>query len=205
MKPHVRFLVDGARAAEELHDDGRRHEEAEAERNDGIRITHAAGEERGDHDQHADAGPLEVLAQAFHRRAAPGEERADAGQEEQEQADRHHQAVEPDGIEADLFGGELFRDDREHRAPENREATGQQNQIIEQEARFARNDAFQFGFALQVIEAVENQPDGGGDADGEEGDEVFSDGRFGERMHRADDAGARKERAVDAKEERGRR
>ncbi len=41
-------------------------------------------------------------------------------------------------------------------------------EIIKQEARLARNDAFQFGFALQEFETIENQPDRCRDADGKE-------------------------------------
>jgi len=67
-----------------------------------------------------------------------------------------------------------------------------------------RNDALEFGFALEIFRGDRDQPDGGGDADGEEADEVLSDGRFRERVDRTDDAGARQERAVDTKEERGR-
>jgi len=77
----VRLFVDGARAADEFHHDSRGDKEAETETNDRVGLAHAADEERGDDNQHADPRPLEILAQAFHRRAAPREQRAHAGEE----------------------------------------------------------------------------------------------------------------------------
>ena len=71
-------------------------------------------------------------------------------------------------IEADLLAGHGFRDDREQRAPQHREAACQQDQVIEQEAGFAGDHAFQLGLALQIVEPVEDQVDGGGDADSQE-------------------------------------
>ncbi len=103
-----------------------------------------AANRRADQHQRGDAGPLEVAPQALDRGAAPGEQRSDAGEEQQEQADGDHQAVEPVGIERDLFAGDGFGDHREQRAPEDREAACQQDQVVEQEAGFARDHAFQF-------------------------------------------------------------
>src|SRR5262249_35907746 len=88
-------------------------------------------------------------------------------------ANRDHQAVEPRRIETDLFARDGLRDDWEQRAPQDGEAARHQDQVVEQEARFARDYAFELRFTLEVIEAIEDQIDGRGYADRQERREVF--------------------------------
>src|SRR5207248_11551171 len=111
--------------------------------------------------------------------------------------------VVPVGVERNLVSAGPLGDDREQGAPQDREAARQQDQVVEQEARFARDDGFQFRFGLQVIETVENQVDGGRDAEREEGDEVLSDLRAGKGMDRLHDARSGEESAENAEEEGG--
>src|ERR1039458_3735726 len=93
---------DGVRAFVKLDKDGERHEEAEAEGDEGVGVAHAGGEEPDDQHQRRDAGPLEVAAETIGGSLGAGEKRADAGEEEQEEADGDAEAVVPIGIERDL-------------------------------------------------------------------------------------------------------
>ena len=77
-------------------------------------------------------------------------------------------AVKERTVHADLLTSESFRDDREQCAPQNREATSQQDQVIEEETRFTRENAFELRFALQVVQAAQDQIHGAGNADREE-------------------------------------
>src|ERR1039458_9029907 len=191
------------RAFIKLDEDGEGHEEAEAERDEGVEVPYAGGEERDHQHQRGDAGPLEVAAEAIGGSLAPGEEGADAGEEKQEEADGDHQAVVPIGVERDLVAADGFGDDGEQGAPENREAARQQDEVVEQEAGLAGDDAFELRLAFEVIQAVEDEINGGGDADGHEGDEILSDFGAGEGVYRLHHAGAGEEGAQDAEEESG--
>src|ERR1039458_959722 len=148
------------RAFIKLDEDGEGYEEAEAEGDEGVEVAYAGGEERNDQHQRGDTGPLEVAAQAIGGSLAPGEERADAGEEKQEEADGDHQAVVPIGVERDLVAADGFGDDGEQGAPENREAARQQDEVVEQEAGLAGDDAFELRLAFEVIQAVEDEING---------------------------------------------
>ena len=161
--------------AVELHQDGQRDEQTETEGNQRVEVPDSGGDQRAHQHQGRNPGPLEVAAQAFRRRSPPGEERTHTREEQQEQPDRHHQPVVPIGIERDFVARDGLADHREQRAPQHRETTGQQNQVVEQEARFARNHALQLGLALEVVQPVQDQEDHRRDADGQEADEVLAD------------------------------
>ena len=90
---------------------------------------------------------------------APRDQRADAGQQQQEQPDGNVHAIEERPVDADLFAVDGFGDHREQRAPQDREAARQQDQVVKQETRFARENAFQLRFALQIIQAIQDQVD----------------------------------------------
>ncbi len=93
------------------------------------------------------AGQDKVAPDALERCAAPRQERADAGEEEKEEADRQRDAVKERRADSDLVALHVLRDDGEQRAPQDREAGGKQNQVIEEEARLARDQRFQFVLA----------------------------------------------------------
>ena len=82
-------------AADELLRDGAGHEgaqrEAQARRPDGRRPNHLSVAGRHDRRRHR---PEERIAEVRQRRLAPGEQRTDAGQQQQDEADRHHPLVE---------------------------------------------------------------------------------------------------------------
>src|SRR5579884_3547676 len=126
-----------------------------------------AEEGERDHQQHrAECGPLEGAAQAFERAAAPGDERTYAGQEKQKQADRNINAIEKRTVDGNLVAGDRFGDNREERAPEDGEAACQQDKIVEQEARFTRYNALERSFAFEIGQAVEDEIDDCGYANG---------------------------------------
>ena len=149
-------------------------------------------------------GTRKRAPQALERRAPPRQQRRHAHQKQQRQAERDHDVVEPGLFERDLLAADCLRDHRKQRAPQDGDAACQQQQVVQHEAGFARDDVVHLRGALEIVEAREDQPHGGGNADGQERREVVADRRFGEGVDRIDHAGARHHGAEDAEEERGR-
>ena len=108
-----------------------------------------AAEAQPGRDGNADEGRhKEGTPQAVERTLAPGDQRSHPSQKQQEQRYRHFDTQIIRRIDGFLLIRQRFHNDREQRAPEDGEATRQQNQVVEQKTRFAGNDALEFGFAL---------------------------------------------------------
>ena len=103
-----------------------------------------------------DGGNHEGAPQAVEGTLAPGDQRANAGQEQQEEPDGNVDADVIGSVDGFLFAGERFHHDREQRAPQHGKAARQQDQVVKQEAGFARDHAFQFRLAAQIGQVAQN-------------------------------------------------
>ncbi len=148
--------------------------------------TNADNDEHKRSDDASDQRQHKVLANALERGAAPCQHRTDAGEEEQKESDRYGDAVVPRRSHRDLIPLYIFREHREKRAPKNREAGGQQNKIIEEEARLTRDQRFKLVFRLQMVALQHKGEDAHREHDHHEDPEPRPDIRLGESMHRAD-------------------
>ena len=160
------------------------------------------GSEQGDAaKQRRETRPLEIPAEGLGRGAPPREQRADAGQEEEEQPDRNVDLVEERRADGNLVPGEVLADDREERSPQHCEAARQQDDVIEEEAGLARDHGIELGLAAQVVLAAHDQVGRDPDADHQEPHEVDADVGLRECVNGADQPAARHHRPEDAKEE----
>ena len=82
-------------------------------------------------------GKNEIAPYALERCAAPGEQRTDAGQDQQEEANGQLNPVIEGRSHGDFVALHVLRDYREQGAPKDSETGGEQDQIIEEEARLA--------------------------------------------------------------------
>src|SRR5208282_4473178 len=196
------MLRDHSPAAVELAGDGERNQHGERDRHQRIEVRNifpgleAEGrsptlrrehEEDGNRDR-ADRRPHEIALQAFERGLAPGEQRTDGRQYKKEQSHRDGDAVIERRADRDLVALNQFRDFREPGSPEHGEAEQNEEQVVEQETGFARNQRFELVLALQVRLVLEKEKYEYGQRDDEEPGEPVSDGRLREGVHRADDA-----------------
>ena len=98
-------------------------------------------DDRGDHDRRS--GQDKVAPDALEGRAPPRQQRADAGEEEKKEPDGQRDAIKEGRAHGDLVALHILRNDGEQRAPQDREAGRQQDQVVEQETRLARDQRFQ--------------------------------------------------------------
>ena len=113
--------------------------------------------------QSAMAGSDEVAADGAQRSGAPGKQRTDARQEEQEESDGNGDAVIERRAHRNFGALHVFAEDGEERSPQNDEAGGEQDKIIEQETGLAADQRLEVMLALEVV-ALQNV---GEDADRE--------------------------------------
>src|SRR5206468_10295376 len=92
-------------------------------------------------------GDLEGLFQAAHRTLAPGDQRSDAGQEDEKERDGYVDAVVIRRVDGFLFACESFHNDREQGSPQDGKAAGEKNEVVEKEAGLTRDDTFEFHLA----------------------------------------------------------
>ena len=105
------------------------------------------------------------------------------------------------GADADFAARHPFGKYRKQRSPENREARGEKDQIVEQEARFARDERIELIIAAQIIAILPVRGEADHENNDQEADEPAANGRFRKRMHGTDDAGAREHRPENAQHE----
>ena len=133
--------------------------------------------------------------------AAPGEQRADAGQEEQKEADGQRDAVKERCADSDPVALYVFRNDGEQGAPQNGEAGSQKHQIVEQETGFTGNERLQLVLRLEMIALAQKRKQADGEDENQETGKPVADRRLREGVHGADQAGARQVGAQDAQHE----
>ena len=112
--------------------------------------THPEDDHQNPDCQRAQRRPHEIALQAFKRSLAPRQQRSHGRQQKQQQGHRNRHFVVEGRPHRDFVALHVLRDQREPRAPQHGEARQQQQQIIEQEARLARNQRLQLMLAAQV-------------------------------------------------------
>src|SRR6185312_12134522 len=145
---HALFCLYRTGALPELPQDRRGDKGGQSERGQRRDMVNAAEAQPG-RDGNADEGRHKKgTPQAVERTLAPGDQRSHPSQKQQEQRYRHFDTQIIRRIDGFLLIRQRFHDDREQRAPQDGEAACQQNQVVEQKTRFARNNALKLRFAL---------------------------------------------------------
>src|SRR5271157_72638 len=199
---------DDAASAEELGNDGKDHQRRENGGHGGIeegRILPGTDAEQDHHaadSERADRGEQEIPLEAFDGSLAPGQQRSNRGQQQEQQGNRHRDAIEKGRPDRDFVSLNEFRQDREKRAPQYGEADDEQEKIVKQKAGFARNQRLQFVLALQVRPVRYKEK--GADRQGQpyEDKEPGADRGLRESVHRTDHARTREERPEYGEQER---
>src|SRR5271156_4175142 len=101
--------------------------------------------------QAGNAGQDKILADALEGRAAPREQRANAGKEEKKESNGYCNAVVERRADRDFVSLNIFGEDRKERAPQHREAGREQHKIVEEKTGFAGDQRLELVFSLQVI------------------------------------------------------
>ena len=151
----------------------------------------------------ADGGPHEISLQAFEGSFAPGEQRADCGEDQEQQRDGNRDAIVERRADGDFVALHAFGNLGEQRAPQDGEAEQDEEKIVEQETGLARDERFEFVFAAQVIVVLDEEEEEDDEGDAEEPGEPVADRRLREGVDGADDAAAGEERSEDREPERG--
>ena len=113
-------------------------------------------QEDRDHDG-ADGRPHEVALQAFERSLAPGQQRADGGEDQEQQGHGDGDAVVERRADRDFVALHEFGNLREPGSPEHGEAEQNEEQIVEQEAGLARDQRFELVLAAQMRLVLEEE------------------------------------------------
>ena len=108
-------------------------------------------------------GIRKLLQQVLARRAPPGHQRPDAHQQQQRAQQRAGHLLEVRRPDADLLVGDGLGDQRVDRAPEDGERDAQEQQVVDQEARFARQQRVELVVGAQLRQPPEEQAQRAGD------------------------------------------
>src|SRR5205807_5817807 len=130
-------------------------------------------------------------------RAPPGDQRPDPHQEQQRQPERSQEEVvigTPDrhGLTPDRLG-----DEREGDSPEDRQREGDEQEVVVEKGRLARDDRLELRLRAQQRETPEDERERGRRDEADEAEEPWADRALRERVDRDEDAGACEERAED--------
>ena len=191
------------RAAHELLADRHGHERAEREADAAGPLAHAERRERRPGDERRHGRPQELMDHVRDRRLAPREQRTDAGQQQQHQADRQHPLVEERRADGQALPVHRLAQRREHRREQDEERGEEQDPVVGEERRLARHPGIELVARAQQRQPVDDEPEADGQnrhhEDGEHQRQLLV---FAEGMDRLDDARAGHERAEDRQEER---
>src|ERR1019366_6770287 len=130
---------DDAASADELGNDGKDHHRREngghgpGEIGKILPWTHAEQDHHGADGERTDRGEQESSLEAFDGSLAPGEQRSDRGEQQEQQGNWDSDAIEKRRSDRDFVSLNKFRQDGEKRAPQYGEADHEQEEIVEQE------------------------------------------------------------------------
>ena len=194
----------GGAAPELLREAGQREAGEDEERQRPGLAAGVAEQQQGDK---GDGGDHKRQAEDALRRGpadpAPGEQRPDPGEEDDQDRQRRRVAVEPGRRQRGLVAGEQFRDQREEGAPEDDHGERDEQQVVDQEDGLARDQRVDSLLGAQVVEAGDDQRRRAEHDDGDQAEDVGADGVVAEGMDRLQDAGADQERAQQRQREGG--
>ena len=142
---------DHARAAIKLRNNRQRDEHGKYQANQRVEISEAERKCNRARDHATHKRPRKIAPQRIERSLAPSEQRTHAREEQQKQRDRNVHLIEERRAHADFAARHPFGEHGEKRSPKNGEASGQENQIVEEEARFARDERIELIVAAQII------------------------------------------------------
>ena len=114
------------------------HESAESETQPRAPDPNPEGDGRSSDQQAAQNRKHELVAQIDERRLAPGQQRADAGENEHRQSDWDHPLVEERRPDGDALARHSLAERREHRGKQHEAGAEEQNPVVEQERGFTR-------------------------------------------------------------------
>ena len=145
------------RSLDELHHDDRQNEgtDGEGEKRPGVPDAHR--EEHRPNNRPESKRKEEVAPQVARTCLAPGDDRADPHQGQENQPDRDVHPIEEDRTHCHLRTRQPLRQEREHRPPGDRERDPEEDQIIHQKGRFPRNEGLELPVAVHERKTPENQ------------------------------------------------
>src|ERR1017187_4712550 len=190
---------DDAASADELGNDGKDHQRRENGGHGRVEIgrilpgTHAEQDHHAADGERTDRGEQEISLEAFDGSLAPGEQRSDRGEQQEQQGNWDSDAIEKRRSDRDFVSLNKFRQDGEKRAPQYGEADHEQEEIVEQETGFARHQRFQFVLALEVRPVRYNEKGANRQGQCYEDQEPGADRGLRKGMHRTDHTRTREE------------
>src|SRR3984957_4552906 len=143
-----------------------------------------------------------ISLQALRRSLPPGQQRSKPSQRQQQQPDRNIHFVEKRRPNADPRSRHPLRKHRKQRARQNCHARNQQNQVVKQKARLARNDRIELILTLQIIAILDIRREANNQNHRQKPDKPISNARLRKRMHRTHNSTSRQRRPQNAQHER---
>src|SRR6266851_3659885 len=136
------------------------------------------------------------------RSRPPRQQRPNPCKKQQEQSNRQIHAVIKRRAHRDLRALHILAQHRKQGPPQNRKASRQQNQVIEQEARLARHQRLQPVLRLQMVLLLEERKQTNRKHNHDEPIEPATNRRLRERMHRTHNPRPRQQRPQNRQHER---
>ncbi len=140
-----------------------------------------------------DRGEQEIPLEAFDGSFAPGKQRSDRGEQQEQQGNRDSYAIEKRRPDRDFVALNELRQNREKRAPQYGEADHEQEEIVEQETGFARHQRFQLVLALEVRPVRYQEEGADRQSQHDEDQEPGADRGLRKSVHRTDHTRTREE------------
>src|SRR5204862_665230 len=137
------------------------------------------GEERGRRDAQRD-GPEEAPPQVVGRGAAPGDERPHAHEEDEREEERHVDPVEEGRADRDLHAAYGLREEREHGAEEDGEGRRDEQDVVQEKRRLARDDRVELALGGERVPAPRQEGERREQHEREEAQEEDADRALGE-------------------------
>ncbi len=150
----------------------------------------------------ADGRPQEIPLQAVERGLAPCQQRAEGGQQKEQERDRNRDAIIKRSADRNFVALHEFGNLRKPGSPQHVKREQKKEQVVEQKARLARDERFEFVLTAQILMVQDKEENENRERDGQEPGEPAADRRLRESMNRGDDAAAREECSKDCEPER---
>ena len=159
------------------------------------RVAHCAAERRmrHHHGKRPHARPKQHAAHVLARRLAPSEQRTDAGQAQENEAQRDHPLVVVAGTDGDRLVAQGLADQRKGRRDQDEEQHPHQDPVVEQEHEVTAEKRVDPVLSPQQWQALDDHERAEGKQPDHVPDEIDADARARERVHRRDHPGTRQE------------
>ena len=192
----------GACTTPELERDRHGHERGERVREQaGGRRAQAERDQRDTGDDRRRERQEKHLAERAQRRPAPGDERPDPHQQEERQTEAVQEEVVVRLRDRPRLAAHSLRQQWVHDAPEDRQAERDEQQVVVEKRRLARDERLELRPRAQQRQAHVDEDHGEGRHEDDEAQEPAAERALGERVDRVDHPGAGEERAEDREAE----